>query len=106
MREHPMWGVTWLYAWLFKLITAVLLINMLIAMMTRTCDTIYEASAIHSQFLFVQLVFVQFDRSPSPPFNLLRILVIAMELHRTIKSLLTGASTRAKLPIARTGPWV
>ena len=94
MREHPMWGVTWLYAWLFKLITAVLLINMLIAMMTRTCDTIYEASAIHSQFLFVQLVFVQFDRSPEPPpFNLLRILVIAIERFVTlIKSLLTGAS--------------
>ena len=49
-------------------------------MMTKTFDSIYESSAIHSQFLFVRLVFVQFDRFPEPPpFNLLRIPVIAVE---------------------------
>ena len=81
MREHKdMWALAWLYAWLFKIVTAVLLLNMLIAMMSKTFDSIWEASAMNHKFLFTRLVFNQLHRQfEPPPLNLLRIPLVFVD---------------------------
>ena len=65
---HP--GLAW-FAWLltftFLIITLVLLLNMLIAMMAKTFDNVWEASQAEAQYLFARLVFYQAQRAPEPP---------------------------------------
>ena len=65
---HP--GLAW-FAWFltftFLIITLVLLLNMLIAMMAKTFDNVWEASQAEAQYLFARLVFYQAQRAPEPP---------------------------------------
>ena len=56
------WGVVWFYSFSFFLVSAILLLNMLIAMMAKTFDNVWEASETQSQYLFARLVFFQAQR--------------------------------------------
>jgi len=87
MESHRVWTyLVWLYAFGFVLITAILMLNMLIAMMAKTFDTVWEAAEINYQFLFARLVISQHQRPSSPaPFNLLHIPTAAV--HFTINLL-------------------
>ena len=62
------WGLTVF----FYFITGLLLLNMLIAMMAKTFDQIYELSAVNFQLLLSQMTMaIDESRTASPPFNLL-----------------------------------
>ena len=53
MQSYPtMRYMLWTYNFIFSLTTAVLLLNMLIAMMGKTIDNVWEASSTHAQFLY------------------------------------------------------
>jgi len=75
MQSYPqMMYMLWTYNFLFSLTTAVLLLNMLIAMMGKTIDNVWEASSTHAQFLFARLTIASMMRPPEPPpLNLLRL---------------------------------
>ena len=75
IQSHPsmMWLV-WIYSFIFSLATAVLLLNMLIAMMGKTIDNVWESSSTLTQFLFARLTINLLERPPDPPpFNVLRM---------------------------------
>ena len=66
--------LAWFYSYLFLVSTAILLLNMLIAMMAKTFDSVWESAEISSQCLFARAVFFQRDRPPEPPpLNILRV---------------------------------
>lgn len=75
MQSLPeMFWLVWAYSFLFSLATAVLLLNMLIAMMGKTIDNVWEASSTHAQFLFARLTMNQLQQPPEPPpLNVLRL---------------------------------
>ena len=59
---------------LFQLISVVIMLNMLIAMMAKTFDNVYEAQQLNFMFLRAQTIFTWIDAPPAPPpFNLLSI---------------------------------
>ena len=61
-------------AYLLQVLVALLLLNMLIAMMGKTFDNIYEAQEFNFLFLFCQTVTTWRDASPAPPpLNLLAL---------------------------------
>ena len=63
----------WLYSYVFVIATGVLILNMLIAMMAKTFDSVWESAEINSQCLFARAVFYQAQRPPEPPpLNILR----------------------------------
>tara|TARA_B110001452_G_scaffold169606_1_gene141855 strand:+ start:216 stop:4025 length:3810 start_codon:yes stop_codon:yes gene_type:complete len=68
--------VTWWLMVTFQLLSAVLMINMLIAMMAKTFDKIQDESAVNFNFLRAQIILTWVERDPSPPpFNLINIAV-------------------------------
>lgn len=68
MEELPQhWALAWLYFFTFNVLTVVLLLNLLIAMMAKTFDNVWEASEVNHQFLFARLVRSQQTRPPEPP---------------------------------------
>ena len=60
-------AAAWTLALVFATIMAVLLLNMLIAMMAKTFDNISEASATNYLFLFTQRVLALQSEPPTPP---------------------------------------
>jgi hypothetical protein len=72
---------TWMFGFSFMLMTTVLLLNMLIAMMAKTFDNVWEASELQSQYLFARQAFFQSNRPPEPPpLNMMRIPTIVIFL--------------------------
>ena len=68
------WFLTWVYGFTFFVLSVVLLLNMLIAMMSKTFDTIWETSQETHQLLFARLVTGLITVSPEPPpLNMLRM---------------------------------
>ena len=59
--------LVWFYSFGFVLITAILLLNMLIGMMAKTFDNVWEGVEVNYQFLFARLVVGQQQRPPTPP---------------------------------------
>ena len=75
LPEH--WALIWMYTFTFNILAIVLLLNMLIAMMAKTFDNVWEASEVNHQFLFARLVKSQQTRPPEPaPLTLLRAPVL------------------------------
>ena len=74
LRGTEHWIVAPLMLYLFLLLAVVLLLNMLIAMMAKSFDNIYEAQALSWQLMFAQLV-LTWEAQPGepPPFTLLRL---------------------------------
>jgi hypothetical protein len=69
--EH--WALAWLWSFLFVLSTAILLLNVLIAMMAKTFDEVWESSELNYQSLFARQYVNQVMRPPEPPpLNVLR----------------------------------
>ena len=59
---------------LFQLISAIVMLNMLIALMAKTFDNVYEAQQINFMYLRAQTIFTWIDMPPAPPpFNLLSL---------------------------------
>jgi len=57
----------WMISFVYVTLTAVLLLNMLIAMMAKTFDNISEASATNYLFLFAQRTLALQNEPPTPP---------------------------------------
>ena len=57
----------YLLAILFYVVSGLLLLNMLIAMMAKTFDNVWEASEVNHQFLFARQFVNQLSRAPEPP---------------------------------------
>ena len=93
--------VTWWLMVTFQLLSAVLMINMLIAMMAKTFEKIQLESAVNFNFLRAQIILTWVERHPSPPpFNLLNIAIgypvsmltrLAMHLRNRRKQLREGS---------------
>ena len=67
-------GFAFLYSYVFFILCTVLLLNMLIAMMAKTFDNVWEANVVNHQMLFAMNVHFQSDRPPEPPpFNIVRV---------------------------------
>jgi len=66
------WRAAWVISFAYVTLTAVLLLNMLIAMMAKTFDNIFEASATNYLYLFAQrtLALSKDDRPMPPPLNI------------------------------------
>ena len=64
--SFSLWPVAWAFSFLFSVVSVLLLINMLIAMMTKTFDNVWEASEINHQFLFARLVCLPCSPPHSP----------------------------------------
>jgi ankyrin repeat protein len=57
----------WMLSFIFAVLTVVLLLNMLIAMMSKTFDNVVEALGPNYLFLFGQLCFSLLHEPPTPP---------------------------------------
>jgi hypothetical protein len=94
IQSHPsmMWLV-WIYSFIFSLATAVLLLNMLIAMMGKTIDNVWESSSTLTQFLFARLTINLLERPPDPPpFNVLRMPTYLVAFGASVVSHISGSS--------------
>ena len=70
--SHPEYGVWLMYC--FQIFTGLLMVNMLIAIMAKTFDTIYEAQEVNYMSLCVRLVWEYKDARAAPPtLNLLSL---------------------------------
>lgn len=70
---------------LFQLFTAILMLNMLIAMMAKTFDRIHDETAINFNFLRAQTITTWVEQHPSPPpFNLLVAMYAPIKLIMTM----------------------
>ena len=71
---------------IFQLVSAILMLNMLIALMAKTFDQINEKATVNCNFLRAQVIMTWVDHHPSPPpFNL-----IGMPI-RLLVAILAGA---------------
>lgn len=68
------WQLPWFYSMSFNIVTILLLLNMLIAMMAKTFDNVWESAEENSQYVLAQQCFL-LDARPSSgtPLNVLRI---------------------------------
>lgn len=57
----------------YVVLSVVLLLNMLIAIMAKTFDNVWEIAEIEDRYLRAQLAVQYFGTEPPPPFNLLRL---------------------------------
>jgi len=62
---HPIGG--WVLAFLFYSGLGLLMLNMLIAMMAKTFDNVWEAAVPNFQYLFTQMVHSLIEQPPAPP---------------------------------------
>jgi len=102
------WQLAWAYAFSFQLLTGILLLNVLIAMMAKTFDDVWEASEVNHQFLFARLLFVQLERTPEPPpLNVLRLpmYVCNVFIHAIVLPL-TSCSSALHKRVARAGAFL
>ena len=94
------WLLAWIYSYLFLIITAVLLLNMLIAIMAKTFDNVWEAASVNHQMLFARVVYAQWSCPPEPPpLNILGLPWVALGLLCTLASraLKVGSPLRSLL---------
>ena len=82
MREHSAnAAVAEFLLMMFQLFTAILMLNMLIAMMAKTFDRIHSETAINFNFLRAQTITTWIEQHPSPPpFNLLAAMYAPIKL--------------------------
>ena len=72
--DAELWFVAFISSYVFFILSTVLLLNMLIAMMAKTFDNVWEANVVNHQMLFAMNVHFQSHRPPEPPpFNILRL---------------------------------
>ncbi|EOD36820.1 hypothetical protein EMIHUDRAFT_201068 [Emiliania huxleyi CCMP1516] len=57
----------------YVILSVVLLLNMLIAIMAKTFDTVWDDAETENRYLRAQLAVQYFGDAPPPPFNLLRL---------------------------------
>jgi len=84
------WFLAWLYSFLFVVGTAILLLNMLIAMMAKTFDEVWDRSEINHQFLFARQYVAHVMRPPEPPpLNIVRSTFVLFNLLLEVLSAIT-----------------
>ena len=72
--DPRLWVWAWTLSYSFLILTAVLLLNMLIAVMAKTFDNVWESSEINHKYLFGRAVFFQtLAPAEPPPLSILRL---------------------------------
>jgi len=96
---HPISG--WFWSFLFYAALGLLLLNMLIAMMAKTFDNVYEAAIPNFRYLFTQMVHSLKEQPPWPP--PLYLLTLPYECYQIVKWCQLVPARRADLYRKRKG---
>lgn len=90
--EHEFAPVGLLLAYVYFVVTSLLLVNMLIAMMSKTFDNVSETNKIHHTFLFARTV-LSVESSPPAPLPLY-LLSVPYEIARFIPMAVAAKKTQ------------
>jgi len=96
---HPISG--WFWSFLFYAALGLLLLNMLIAMMAKTFDNVYEAAIPNFRYLFTQMVHSLKEQPPWPP--PLYLLTLPYDCYQIVKWCQLVPARRADLYRKRKG---
>ncbi|KAL1519631.1 hypothetical protein AB1Y20_023142 [Prymnesium parvum] len=74
LHDNELWSLAWVFTYLFLLFVCVLLLNMMIAMFTRSFDVVFDSMIEHVQTNYARAVVAWCASPPEPPpLNLLRL---------------------------------